>query len=102
MTQIKIIITTMLLLTGCAYKPVIDTAGRSGTYNDDRAREITNDMQHCEKIADDNVNRAWDTWQQAVNMYASSVTLGLIPKKESEYRSVIRDCLRGRGHSVIR
>jgi hypothetical protein len=32
------------LLQGCAYKPIIDTAGRSGTFNKDKAKEITNDI----------------------------------------------------------
>ena len=34
-------------LTSCAsYKPIVDTAGRSGTYNEDKAKEISNDLQH--------------------------------------------------------
>jgi len=37
----------MTLLQSCAYKPIIDTAGKSGTFNTDQAKEITNDMQHC-------------------------------------------------------
>ncbi len=34
-------------LASCAYKPVVDTAGRSGTFNENKAHEITNDIQHC-------------------------------------------------------
>ena len=42
----------MLLVTNCStYNPVVDTLGRSGTYNEDRAREITNDLQHCKTLA---------------------------------------------------
>ena len=44
----------MFLLTSCAYNPVIDTAGRSGTFNEDKAKEITNDIQHCKFVADEN------------------------------------------------
>ena len=40
------------LLNGCAYKPVIDTGGKSGTFNTDQAKEITNDLQHCKTVAD--------------------------------------------------
>jgi hypothetical protein len=43
MNLIKLILFTLLLgfLTSCAsYKPIVDTAGRSGTYNEDKAKEI--------------------------------------------------------------
>ena len=35
------------LLTSCAsYKPIVDTAGRSGTlFDEDKAKEISNDLQ---------------------------------------------------------
>ena len=46
--------TLLFTLQACAYNPVIDTAGRSGTFNNDMAREITNDVQHCQKLADKN------------------------------------------------
>ncbi len=42
------------LLSACAYKPLIDTAGKSGTFNTDQAKEITNDMQHCKTLAKNN------------------------------------------------
>ena len=42
------------LLNGCAYNPIIDTAGKSGTFNTDQAKEITNDLQHCKTVADQN------------------------------------------------
>ena len=44
------------LLNACAYKPIIDTAGRSGTFDTDQAKEITNDTQHCQTIAKNNTN----------------------------------------------
>ena len=96
------IIVTALALTNCAYKPVIDTAGRSGTYNEDKAREITNDIQHCDKLAKDHVNQLSDYIAQAGNTYVSWGTLGLIPKRELKTHRVTRKCLEGRGHSVIK
>ena len=42
------------LLNACAYKPIIDTAGKSGTFNTDQAKEITNDLQHCKTLAKNN------------------------------------------------
>ena len=54
----KILLVTILVgfLNGCAYSPVIDSAGKSGTFNTDQAKEITNDLQHCKTIADNNTN----------------------------------------------
>ena len=37
-----------------SYKPLIDTNGRSGTFDEDKAKEITNDLQHCKQLAKDN------------------------------------------------
>ena len=95
-------ITMLSLLTACSYKPVIDTAGRSGTFTTDQAREITNDIQHCEQLVDTHVNKTWDTYQQAVNWYFSTASLGLIPKRQSTYRQAVKQCLINRGHSVIK
>lgn len=97
-----IIILTALMLTNCAYKPVIDTAGRSGTFDEDKAREITNDIQHCDTLAKSNVNQVWDIMQQAGNLYLSTGTLGLIPKREMDTHRVTRKCLENRGHSVVK
>ena len=38
------------------YSPLVDTIGRSGTFDTDQAKEITNNIQHCDKIAKDNTN----------------------------------------------
>ena len=40
-----------MLLQACSYKPIVDTAGRSGTFDKSQAVELTNDLQHCESIA---------------------------------------------------
>ena len=56
----RLLLLTLLgsfLLTSCAsYKPLIDTAGKSGTFNEDKAKEISNDIQHCKQIAKENTN----------------------------------------------
>ena len=52
MRKLILFITSLLFLASCTtYKPIVDTAGRSGTYNEDKAKEITNDLQHCKQIA---------------------------------------------------
>lgn len=101
MKKIITVIITGILLQQCAYNPKIDTAGRSGTYNTDQARLITDDVQHCKKIADEITNRAWDEWKQISNLYATTITLGIIPLREKTYNRRVKQCLTGRGHSVL-
>ena len=78
------------LLQGCAYKPIIDTAGKSGTFNTDQAKEITNDMQHCKTIAKDNTS-----------FVGNILYWSLSPTMDSKKESLTRKCLINRGHSVL-
>ena len=78
------------LLSACAYKPLIDTAGRSGTFDTDQAKEITNNLQHCEMIADKNTN------------FISNILFWSVsPTMDTKYESIVRKCLTKRGHSVL-
>ena len=80
----------MTLLQACSYKPIIDTAGRSGTFNEDKAKEITNDIQHCKLLAKENSN------------FISNITYWtLSPTMDTKYESIMRKCLDKRGHSVL-
>jgi len=78
------------LLSACAYKPIIDTAGRSGTFNNDQAKEITNDMQHCKTLAKENTT-----------FVGNIVYWSLSPTMDTKKKSLIRKCLQGRGHSIL-
>ena len=78
------------LLNACAYKPIIDTAGRSGTFNSDQAKEITNDEMHCEKLDKDN------------NNFISNITFwALNQNMDTKYEFIMRKCLTQRGHSIL-
>jgi len=78
------------LLQGCAYKPIIDTAGRSGTFDSDRANLITDDQLHCKTLAKDNTN------------FVSNILYwSLSPTMDTKYESIVRKCLTKRGHSVL-
>jgi hypothetical protein len=57
-----------LFLQGCAYKPIIDTAGRSGTFNEDKANQITNDIILCEQLAEQNTNQAIESYKVVHNL----------------------------------
>mgnify|MGYP001463432221 FL=1 len=78
------------LLNACAYKPIIDTAGRSGTFDTDQAKEITNDTQHCQTIAKNNTN-----------LISNILYWSVSPTMDTKYESIMRKCLTKRGHSVL-
>ena len=78
------------LLNACAYKPIIDTAGKSGTFNTDQAKEITNDMQHCKTLAKNNTS-----------FVGNIVYWSLSPTMDTKKESLTRKCLINRGHSVL-
>ena len=79
------------LLSACAsYKPLIDTSGRSGTFNNDQAKEITNDIQHCKTLAKENT-----TFVENILFWSLSPTM------DTKYESITRKCLTKRGHSVL-
>ncbi len=79
------------LLTSCAsYKPLVDTAGRSGTFDDDKAKEISNDLQHCKQMAKDNIT------------ITSNISFWLMsPTAQTQYEDIYRKCMINRGHSVL-
>ena len=82
---------SLSLLQGCSsYKPLIDTSGRSGTFNTDQAREITNDTQHCKTLAKENTTFVGNILYWSVS-----------PTMDTKYESITRKCLTKRGHSVL-
>jgi len=78
------------LLNACAYKPIIDTAGRSGTFDTDQAKEITNDTQHCQTIAKNNTN-----------LISNILYWSVSPTMDTKYESIMRKCLTKRGHAIL-
>ena len=89
--MIMLIGLSITLLQGCAkYEPLVDTRGRSGTYNESRAEEITNDKLLCSQFAKNNTTKM------------SNVTYWIFsPKMETRYQAYYRQCFHNRGHSVI-
>ena len=90
MKNILLLAILVAFLNGCAYNPIVDTAGKSGTFNTDQAKEITNDLQHCKTIADNNTD------------FISNIIYWIgSPEAETEHQSIYRKCLVNRGHSVL-
>ena len=90
MKNLLLIATLVCFLNGCAYNPITDTAGKSGTFNTDQAKEITNDLQHCKTIADNNT----DFIGNIIYWIGSD-------DADTEHQSIYRKCLVNRGHSVL-
>ena len=80
----------IIFVQACVYKPVVDTAGRSGTFNKSQAVELTNDLQHCETIAKKNSNFVSNILYWSVS-----------PTMDTKYEALTRKCLINRGHSIL-
>jgi len=90
MKTILLIMLSLSLLQACSYRPIIDTAGKSGTFNTDQAKEITNDMQHCKTLAKENTT-----------FVANILYWTFSPTMDTKKESLTRKCLTNRGHSVL-
>ena len=78
------------LLNACAYKPIIDSNGRSGTFDKSKAENVTNDKILCKKLANNNTS-----------FVGNIVYWSLSPTMDTKKESLIRKCLTNRGHSVL-
>lgn len=88
-------------LQGCAYSPIIDSGGRSGTFNEDKAHKITDDIILCEQLAEKHTNQMVESYKVVHNWYLRPSTLWLMPKAEYTRENLIRECLTLRGHAVL-
>ena len=80
----------IIFVQACVYKPVVDTAGRSGTFDKSQAVELTNDLQHCETIAKNNSN-----------LVSNILYWSVSPTMDTKYEALTRKCLINRGHSIL-
>ena len=88
--RILLIATLVCLLQACTYRPIIDSNGRSGTFNNSKAENITNDLILCEELAKDNTN-----------FFINIGHWVLSPTMDTRYESLMRKCVSQRGHSVL-
>ena len=92
----------ILLLSNCStYKPIIDTKGRAGTWNEARATEITDDIQHCTALADQHVTTGMEVKNFIITNILRPASLGVVSKAEDTKKNYIKKCLAGRNHNVI-
>ena len=101
MKTILLIMLSLSLLQACSYRPIIDSNGRSGTFNNSTAENITSDIIICEQLAKNNTNDLVESYKVVHNWYLRPSTLWLMPKAEYTNQKLVRNCLTKRGHSVL-
>jgi len=101
MKTILLIMLSLSLLQACAYKPIIDSNGRSGTFDKSKAENITNDIILCEELAKKNTNQLVESYKVVHNWYLRPSVLWLMPKAEYTNKKLVKNCLTNRGHSVL-
>lgn len=88
-------------LANCAYKPILDSKGRSGKWNEARATEMTDDLQSCEYQAKKHTNTALEVSKKGYNLLVRPKLLWLSPKAQDKYKQITVNCLESRGHAVL-
>ena len=101
MKTILLIMLSVSLLQACTYRPIIDSSGRSGTFNNSTAKNLTSDIIICEQLAKKNTNDLVESYKVVHNWYLRPSTLWLMPKAEYTNKKLVKNCLQGRGHNVI-
>ncbi len=85
-----IIILSLLFANGCAYKPIVDSAGRSGTFDSNRADRITDDTALCDIQI-----------KKQIGSVENIVFWLFDPESRTKYQVMMRNCMTKRGHSVL-
>ena len=92
MKKVLLIATLVCSLNACStYKPVVDTVGRSGTFDESRAERISDDIILCQELAKTNT-----TFLGNINHWILS------PKAETQYEHIVKTCINNRGHSLLK
>ena len=92
----------ILAISNCStYKPIIDTKGRAGTWNEARATEITDDIQHCTMLADQHLSTSSEVQAWIIDNILRPASLGVVSKADDTRKNYIRKCMINRGHSIL-
>jgi len=92
----------ILTISNCnTYKPVVDTAGRSGTFPNAKAEQITDDTILCTKFAEDVLSDSQEFQGWLIDNIFRPASLGVVSKADDTRKNYIRKCMTNRGHSVL-
>jgi hypothetical protein len=95
-------LTIILLISNCStYKPVVDTAGRSGTFPNAKAEQITDDTILCTKFAENTLSDSQEFQGWLIDNIFRPASLGVVGKADDTRKNYIRKCMSNRGHSVL-
>jgi hypothetical protein len=96
------LILILLSLTSCStYKPVVDTAGRSGTFPNAKAEQVTDDTILCTKFAENTLSDSQEFQGWLIDNIFRPASLGVVSKADDTRKNYIRKCMTNRGHSVL-
>ena len=101
MKKILFLALLVCLLQACVPKMVVDTKGRSGTFDYSRAEVLTNDQILCEELVKENVNLMFDYTRFVFAKYVELGTVGFVKADELKSKKINRECLKNRGHSIL-
>ena len=92
----------ILTISNCStYKPVVDTAGRSGTFPNAKAEQITDDTILCTKFAENTLSDSQEFQGWLIDNIFRPASLGVVSKADDTRKNYIRKCMSNRGHSVL-
>ena len=98
---ILVLVASLTLLQGCVPNMVVHTGGRSGTFNESTAKNLTANINDCNNIVDKNVIQTIDYGKYVMRKYWEAVSLGLIKAGEPKSKTKKRKCLETLGHAVL-
>ena len=98
---ILVLVASLTLLQGCVPDMVVHTGGRSGTFNESTAKNLTANINDCNNIVDKNVIQTIDYGKYVMRKYWEAVSLGLIKAGEPKSKTMKRKCLETLGHAVL-
>ncbi len=97
-----ILLSLVLSLTSCAtYTPIVDSVGRSGTFNEIKADRITDDIILCTSLADKHITTSMEIQNFVILNILRPASLGVVSVPEDTKKNYIKNCLKGRNHNVI-
>lgn len=89
----------MLLISSCAYNPVVDHRGNKGK---EVAYRYNDDLSTCRDIAKNNTNNIIEFGKLSYNWYIRPSLLWLPDELEYSYKPIVQKCLQERGHSILK
>tara|TARA_R100000742_G_C4252158_1_gene70380 strand:- start:472 stop:789 length:318 start_codon:yes stop_codon:yes gene_type:complete len=97
------IILVLVILNGCSTykKPIVDTRGRSDSNIQLNMDRYWDDYYTCKELTEDNSSDIVEGSKKLYNVVFRPKLLWLSPKAEDRQKQLMKNCLSGRGYSVV-